>query len=62
MRHQRLLRNLSGFTCTSFAHVVSLMTNFDLIWEEVHHRDGKLQELRASLSSAVEAFDNLKVS
>jgi hypothetical protein len=37
------------------------MTNFDLIWEEVHHRDGKLQELKDSLSSAVDAFDNLKV-
>ena len=33
-------------------HAVSVLSNAELIWEEVHHREGKLLQLRESLASA----------
>ena len=42
-------------------NVVLVMSNFEMIWDEVYHREGKLLELRETFSSATIYIEELKV-
>lgn len=39
-----------------------IMSNFQMLWEEVHHRDDKIAQLRQTFSEATSYIEELKVT